>query len=133
MRSIIGFIPKQNTNELHLRVKNLTGDVIEITNNTVVANFATIEKIDNKKVEIILTVIFPINECEPYFVSQNHIKRHGINFHQFCMELKGYEIYDKNNEVPKWELFWGNISIYDIFGKNSSYTIKDRPVNLITT
>jgi hypothetical protein len=128
MKQIIGFIPKQSTNELHLRVKNLTGNVTEITNDTVTVEFTTLEKIGNKTVEVFLTLKYPLNECEKYFISNEAIKKNGINFHKFCRELEGFEVYYNNNEIPKWQLFWSNIKAEKILMQDG-FRLKVRPAH----
>jgi hypothetical protein len=54
------------------------------------------------------------------------IKRHGLTFEQYFLELKGFQIFKRNIEVQKWELFWSNIPIKEIFREGSGYRAKDK-------
>ena len=128
MKQIIGFISKQSTNELHLRVKNLTGNVTEITKDTVTAEFTTLEKIGNKTVEVFLSLKYPLNECEKYFVSTAAVKKNRLTFHEFCFQLKGFDVFYKNSEISKWELFWSNQKIDNILSQDG-FRLKVRPAH----
>ena len=122
MKQIIGFLPSK-PNEDHLRVKNLTGKILELNENKVVVEF---DIVVNKK-ETFMRVEYPFNECESHFVSLDPVRKNTLTFHEFCNELKGFEVWRKNTEIPKWQLFWSNISIDYIFSKDSQFTVKDRP------
>ena len=122
MKQIRGFLP-QKPNEDHLRVKNLTGTVIEITEQTVLVGFEIIKK----KTISFMKVEYPFNECEKHFVSLEPVRKNTLTFHQFCNELKGFEVWRRNTEIPKWQLFWSNISIEKIFSKDSEFIVKDKP------
>ena len=122
MRAIIGFLPSKPTED-HLRTKNLTGKVIELNENKVVAEF---DIVVNKK-ETFMRVEYPFNECEKHFVSLDPVRKNTLTFHQFCNELKGFEVWRKNTEIPKWQLFWSNISIQYIMSKESDFIVKEKP------
>jgi hypothetical protein len=122
MQQIIGFIPKK-PNEDHLRVKNLTGTVIEMREKTILVGFEIIKK----KNMSFMKVEYPFSECEKHFVSLDPVRKNTLTFHQFCNELKGFEVWKKNTEIPKWQLFWSNISIDYIFSKDGQFTVKDKP------
>lgn len=122
MKSIIGFLPTKSTNELHARVKNLTGEVIEINERTVLANF---DITVNKKVETV-TVEYPLNQCKDYFVG-NPIRMNGLSFHQFCTALIGFDVYSFNNLVPRWVLFWGGYNAKDILSGNTKFRVEQKP------
>jgi len=123
MKQLIGFIPTQDKPNHH-RVKNLTGDVITIENEIVEVEFSIIK---SKKVDTII-VCYPLNECKDYFVSGDGVKRHGLNFREFCTRLQGLFVFKRGIEQNRWELFISNIAISDILGRNSKYTTKDRPM-----
>lgn len=118
MRQLIGFVPKQSTTALHERTKNLTGDVIAIENEIVTVNFTIIE---NKK-EALVTLKYPLNECKKYFVNIEPIRKNGLTFYKFCMELHGLTIFHKGSEVPKWMLFWNGFKIDDILKQKKGIT-----------
>ena len=122
MQCIIGFLPSKPTED-HLRTKNLTGRVIELNENKVVVEF---DIVVNKK-ETFMRVEYPFSECEKYFVSLDLVRKNTLTFHQFCNELKGFEVWKRNTEIPKWQLFWSNISISYIMSKDSEFIVKDRP------
>lgn len=122
MKYIIGFLPS-NPTEDHLRVKNLTGKVIELDENKVVVEF---DIVVNKK-ETFMRVEYPFSECEKHFVSLDPVRKNTLTFHQFCNELKGFQVWQRNTEIPKWQLFWSNISIEKIFAKDSGFIVRDRP------
>jgi hypothetical protein len=123
MKQIIGFLPSKPTED-HLRVKNLTGRVIEATETKVVAEF---DILVNKK-ETFMRVEYPFSECESHFV--NFIDRkHNLTFHEFCNELKGLIVFYKGRETPKWQLFWSNVSIETILLNKSGFMTMDKPAN----
>jgi hypothetical protein len=122
MKQIIGFIPS-NPNQNHLRVKNLTGSIIETTNDKVIANFTILV---NTKEEI-MRLEYPLDECKKYYVSIDHIKKNGLTFHQFCKELNGFDVYLRGSIIHRWELFWSGVTTQYIFSSDSIYTLKDKP------
>jgi len=115
MKEIKGFIPKKPT-ELHLKVKNLTGDVVAIEDNIVSVDFSVIE---DKKV-VIKRVDYPLEQCEPHFVKAP-IKKHGMTFFQFSEQLRGFEVLRKSKVVPKFMLFWSNVSTAKIFADDGYF------------
>ena len=121
MKQIIGFLPSK-PNEDHLRTKNLTGRVIELNENKVVAEF---DIVVNKK-ETFMRVEYPFNECEKHFVSLDPVRKNTLTFHQFCNELKGLNVFYKGRETPKWQLFWSNVSIDTILLNKGSFMTMDK-------
>ena len=122
MKQLIGFIPNKSTNELHLRVKNLTGNVVEITNNTVKVDFfITVDE----KVEV-LRVDYPLNQCDDFFVG-NPIRKNEVTFHEFCNSLMGFDVYLRNNLVSRWELFFSGYTSQYILSAESNFRIDAKP------
>lgn len=122
MKQLRAFIPTKSTNELHLRVKNLTGDVVEITEDTVKVDFCVTV---NKKVEV-LRVDYPLNQCKDYFVGKP-IRRNELTFPQFCDSLIGFDVYSFNKVVPRWVLFWSNYNVKDILSGNTKFKVEQKP------
>lgn len=93
MINLIGFIPSE-PNEIHYRVKNLTGQVIEENNKIVKVKFDIIE---NKK-EAIVIVQYPKDECKKHYAQT--IKRGGLTFWEFCQTVTFVP-----DNTAKWEMW----------------------------
>lgn len=93
MTNLIGFIPSE-PNEIHYRVKNLTGEVIEDYNDIIKVKFYIIE--NKKEVEVIIE--YPKNECADFYVKT--ITRKGQTFFQFCQTI-GFV----PDNTTKWEMW----------------------------
>lgn len=108
MKSLIGFIPQQSTPQ-HERVKNLTGNILELNKETTTVAF------DIKDSTEPSIVTYPTIECKPYFVSEAPKKIKGLSFFEFSDQLGDFKVFNKQGtQLFKWELFWSGYSLAEI-------------------
>jgi hypothetical protein len=111
MKNLIGFMPTNPTNQ-HERVKNLTGNILELNKETTTVSFDTKDSTEP------LIVIYPTIECKPYFVSEAPKKIKGLTFFEFSDQLGKQKVFNKNGtQLFKWELFWSEYSFEEISRK----------------
>lgn len=108
MKSLIGFLPTNPTAD-HIRVKNLTGNILELNKQTTTVSFDTKDSTEP------LIVTYPTIECKPYFVSEAPKKIKGLTFFEFSDQLGDWKVFNKNGiQLFKWELFWGGFTFAEI-------------------
>ena len=111
MKSLIGFLPTNPTDQ-HERVKNLTGNILELNKETTTVAFDILDSTE----PMILT--YPTIECKPYFVSEAPKKVNGLTFFEFSDQLGDWKVFTKDGfQMFKWELFWSGYSFSEISRK----------------
>ena len=119
MEQMRGFVPKKQKQSDYIRVKNLTGDVISKTETETTVKFIIIFK----KKESTITLNYPTDECEDFFVKEP-ARMNGVTFFDFSFELRGYSFHTKHAQIPLWELFWSGLTVTDLVNGKTKYKIE---------